>query len=76
MRNDGQCSVKRIDASLGLSLGPAGIATIVVALIHGVLGETKVFAARDHRATASAGPDPVRLAGRHGAYPLWANRRH
>ena len=44
----------------------AGVAAIAVALIHGVLGETKVFAARHHRAGAPAHPDPAGVAGRHG----------
>ena len=42
-----------------LLLQCSGLAAIAVALIHGVLGETKVFA----RATIT--PDPSGLAGRH-----------
>ena len=48
-----------------LLLQCSGVAAIAVALIHGVLGETKVFAARHHRAAAAADPDPAGLAGRH-----------
>ena len=39
-----------------LLLQCSGVAAIAAALIHGVLGETKVFAARHHRAARGCAP--------------------
>ena len=49
-----------------LILQCAGVAAIAVALIHGVLGETKVFARATIEPRTPAHPDPGGLAGRHG----------
>ena len=47
-----------------LILQCAGVAGIAVALIHGVLGETKVFARATIQPREPAHPDPAGLAGR------------
>ena len=44
----------------------AGVAGIAVSLIHGVLGETKVFAKATIEPREPAHADPAGLAGRHG----------
>ena len=50
-----------------LLLQCSGLAAIVAALIHGVLGETKVFARATIEPRAASHPDAAGLAGRHGS---------